>query len=239
MRFIFIFFFFIYAIKSFSQIDYVKYFDGKKTEIEFFNKINQDTFEINNKKVLASDIEIISYKGELKANVFNIDHKKIRNTTNGINYNSFFAKNSIRGEINLFEYTIKTINSRFSNKYNYRLFYNNGDDGEIKLATFKNLDALLYINSKSYKYLKKSKRKKRTGHIYRYFGLGVFLTGVAVIANEAFNGNKQDVWREEKVKISAVLIGGGILLIYTAKLFPKQSKKNIEKAITAYNNKQF
>ncbi|MFT4644116.1 MAG: hypothetical protein ACI8ZX_000517 [Planctomycetota bacterium] len=209
--------------QTFSQVDFVKYFDGKKVEIES-SDFEDDVLFINDVEVNLSNVALLSIDGALQANVYKVDAKKLRTVTN-LNTNYLFAERTIKGKMNMFEYYL----SKGSKKSKYpRQFFNLGDDGSIKIANVKNLLPYIKNNSLSMKYLKKAKTSKLIKTISFWSAVSLVTIGATILGNG--NGN------------SNIYIGGGtvlgigVLLGATYAIFPfeKIKRKNITKTIENY-----
>jgi len=217
------------TLSVFSQVDFVRFMNGKKVEIESLEKEGRD-YLLNGEKIKASDIEIILYEGKMSANVIKIDYKKLRKANVS---GSYFANRTIAGKINLFEYIIITSSSGSKDGYNYRQFFNIGDGG-LQAATFKNLKPVLSKNSESFKYLKKANAGRITQKIWSYTGVGLALTGLIV----AVVGVKDMVNNDYTLLIAGgSTFVGGMGFMFTAPMFNKGILKNSRKAIETYNDK--
>ena len=207
----------------YSQVDFVKYFDGEKVNIETFDEEDGDFF-INDKKILLKDIALLSYEGSLKANVYSIDYEKVKDIRN-LDTEYLFADRIVKGKVNLFEYKLVT----GSNKHKFgRLFFNEGD-GKVEIADFKNLKPILSSNPESYKYLKKAKSAIVTKKVLAWVGISTAAVGFGMLAIEAARGG-------DNYAIGGIVGGAGFSLFMVTFFIDstKNHNKNIKKAIESY-----
>lgn len=212
------------SINTFCQIDFIKYYDGEKVEIRTYDQENGKTY-INDEIINLKDVEFISIDDNYKANVYDVDYEKIKDIDN-FNSQYLFADRIIEGKVNLFEYKLLLGSNKYKTE---RLFFNLGEEGEVKIANFKNLKPTLSSNEESFKYLKRARNAKRTKKILAWVGISTTIVGLGLIGIEAATGSHNYVY--------GGIVGGVGFTMFFSTFFIQSTKKqnlNIKKAIELY-----